>query len=155
MSAPARRVQAGCRRAPVRLVKQGRRAAPRRVQRGLAALLAGGIVAGALVSLVLLEQVVLAQSAFRLARVRAELARAEQRHEELLLEAARLESPDRIERVARRELGMTDARGLDYILADVHIPPGARLAREPAGGTSVVGGAAAGDTSGAAEAGGW
>lgn len=157
MSALARRTGTRPRRAPVRPVRSARparRRAARGARRGVAALLSGGLVAGALVALVLLEQVVLAQSAFRLARVRAELARAEERHEELLLEAARLESPDRIERVARRELGMTDPQGLDYILADVRIPPGARLAQEPGEATSVVGGAAA-DGARAAEAGGW
>jgi cell division protein FtsB len=79
-------------------------------------LLGGAIVAG-----VLLEQVVLAQSAFELAELRQNLAAAETRHEELLLEAANLDSATRIERYARNSLGMVEpAPGtIEYIVADV------------------------------------
>ncbi len=81
--------------------------------------LAGIILAGAIVVGVLLEQVVLAQSAFKLAKIRKEVAEAEELHQELLLEAARLESPGRIERVARRDLAMVEPTGVEYIVADV------------------------------------
>ena len=150
MSAAARRVTVS---APAPSRRRARARPAPKTRRKLAAPLAAALVAGARVALVLLEQVVLAQFSFRLAQVRAELARAEARNEELLLEAARLESPDRIERVARRALGMTDPEALYYILADVRIPPGARLAGIPNEASSVVGGAAVG--AGTAGAEGW
>ena len=79
-------------------------------------LLGGAIVVG-----VLLEQVTLAQSAFELAELRNDLVAAEARHEELLLEAANLDSATRIERYARRSLGMVDPApgSIEYIVADV------------------------------------
>ena len=103
-----------------------------------------GIAVLAIVVGVLLEQVVLAQSAFKLARVREKLVTQEQRHQDLLLEATRLEGSDRIERYARDVLGMVDAKatGANYIVADVHVrdplkPPGRRQS-----GVSAVGQAA-------------
>lgn len=79
-------------------------------------LLGGAIVVG-----VLLEQVTLAQSAFELAEIREDLVAAETRHEELLLEAANLDSATRIERYARSSLGMVDPApgSVEYIVADV------------------------------------
>ena len=79
-------------------------------------LLGGAIVAG-----VLLEQVTLAQSAFELAEIREDLVAAETRHEELLLEAANLDSATRIERYARNSLGMVEPApgSIEYIVADV------------------------------------
>ena len=79
-------------------------------------LLGGAIVAG-----VLLEQVTLAQSAFELAEIREDLVAAETRHEELLLEAANLDSATRIERFARNSLGMVEPApgSIEYIVADV------------------------------------
>jgi cell division protein FtsB len=82
----------------------------------------GGIVAVAVVFGVLLEQVVLAQSAFKLTRVRERLAAAEERHQELLLQAAKLESSDRIARFARDELGMVEPGPgeVQYLSADIY-----------------------------------
>lgn len=80
----------------------------------------GGVIAiVAVVFAVLLEQVVLGQSAFKLAELRKELVAAEAEHEELLLEVAKMESPDRIERYARINLGMTDPAAVEYIVADL------------------------------------
>ena len=72
---------------------------------------------------VLLEQVVLAQSAFKLARVRERLVTEEQRHQDLLLEATRLEGSGRIERYAREVLGMVESKpqSTNYLIADVHL----------------------------------
>lgn len=89
----------------------------RRVVLGFAA----GIAVVAVIFFVLLEQVVLAQSAFRLERLRERVARAEARHEELLLQAATLESPVRIEAFARNHLGMVDPdpATVEYVVADI------------------------------------
>lgn len=94
------------------------------IQRGKSRKLApativGAIVAATLLFGVLLERVALSQSAFKLWDIRKELALEEERHEELLLEAARLESPARIERYARTRLGMIDPETVEYIVADI------------------------------------
>ncbi len=78
------------------------------------------IVAGAVIFGVLMEQIVLAQSAFKLSDLNKKMSAAESRHEELLFEAARLESPGRIERYARTKLGMVDPPVVNYIVAAVH-----------------------------------
>lgn len=86
---------------------------------------------------VLLERVVLAQSAFKLAQIRDQLVAAEERQEELLLEASRLASPDRIEYFARSALGMVDASIVEYIVADVPAVdglPALRLGSRDVGG---------------------
>ena len=85
---------------------------------------AGAIFAAAIVAAVLLEQVVLAQSAFHLSDLRRDLQAAEERQEELLLEAAQLDSSARIERYARENLGMVDPvpGGIQYIVADIKQP---------------------------------
>ena len=103
-----------------------------------------GIAALAIVVGVLLEQVVLAQSAFKLARVREELVTEEQRHQDLLLEATRLEGSDRIERYARDVLGMVDANsiGLNYIVADVHVRDPLKTPGRRQSGVSAAGQAA-------------
>jgi cell division protein FtsL len=101
----------------------------------------GGILTLAVVFGVLLEQVVLAQSAFKLASVREEVVEAEARHQKLLLEAAELESSDRIEQFARKELGMVNpAPGqVQYLSADIYPRttrgrvPGVRRGLTPAG----------------------
>src|ERR671918_869031 len=82
-----------------------------------------GIAVFAVVVGVLLEQVVLAQSAFKLARVREMLITEEQRHQNLLLEATRLEGSGRIERYAREVLGMVESKpqSTNYLIADVHL----------------------------------
>ncbi len=104
--------------------RKSRRLIKRRAQRRFAPLaIAVTICVAAVVFGVLLEQVILAQSAFKLERVRESTAREQARHEELLLESARLESPARIERYARIDLGMVDPSSVEYIVADVIRPP--------------------------------
>lgn len=109
--------------ARLKVVRRGSRKLIKRDRsRRLASLaILGGIVAIAVVFGVLLEQVVLAQSAFKMTRVRERLAEAEERHQELLLQAATLESSDRIERFARDELGMVEPGPGDvqYLSADI------------------------------------
>ena len=80
----------------------------------LAAICAAAVVVG-----VLLEQVVLAQSAFKLAEIRRAIASAQARNQELLLETTELASPARIERYARRRLGMVEPAGYEYVVADL------------------------------------
>ncbi|MDQ3646935.1 MAG: cell division protein FtsL [Actinomycetota bacterium] len=91
------------------------------------------ICAAAVIAGVVLEQVVLAQSAFKVVRLRDRTAAAEARHEELLLEAARLEAPGRIERVAREEIGMIDAPAPSYIVADIKVRSSFGLAQRSHG----------------------
>ena len=86
------------------------------------------IVVLAIVAGVLLEQVMLAQSAFRLSDINKSLASAEARQEELLAELAELESPGRIERYARTQLGMTDPAVVEYIVANVRLGTDNRIA---------------------------
>ena len=106
---------------PLRVVRKKTRGLIKRAggRRLAPTALIGAILAGAIVVGVLLEQVVLAQSAFKLARIRTEVAAAEELHQELLLDAARLESPGRIERVARQDLSMVEPIGVEYIVADI------------------------------------
>ncbi len=75
----------------------------------------------AIVAAILLEQVALAQSAFHQSDLRSRLEAAESEHEELLLEAAQLDSAARVERYARETLGMVDPEptSVQYIVADV------------------------------------
>jgi cell division protein FtsB len=84
------------------------------------------LLGGAIVMGVLLEQVVLAQSAFELAKLRKDVVAAEATQEELLLQAARLDSATRIERYARRSLGMVDPApgSVEYIVANVRTGDG-------------------------------
>ena len=90
------------------------------MSRAIPYVIGGAIAIVAVVFAVLLEQVVLGQSAFKLAELRKSLIAAEAQHEELLLEAAKMESPDRIERFARLQLGMTDPVSVEYIVADIN-----------------------------------
>ena len=101
--------------------------------RRISVYVAGGILASAIVAAVLLEQVVLAQSAFHLSDLRRDMQVAEEKHEELLLEAAQLDSSARIERYARENLGMVDPvpGGVQYIVADIKQP---KKVREGLGG---------------------
>lgn len=96
----------------------------------------GTIAAVAIVFGVLLEQVVLAQSAFRLSAIRKDLTSEEARHEELLLESAKLDSSTRIERFARDVLGMVDPlpASVQYIVADVGNRAANEAERAPAKG---------------------
>ncbi len=88
------------------------------------------LLIGATVATVLLEQVVLAQTGFKRAQLRDRVVVAEARHAELVLRAARLGSPERIERVAITELGMTypAPSEVKYIVANVRQKSGAKLA---------------------------
>lgn len=95
------------------------------------AIIVGVISVVVLVVGVLLEQVVLAQSAFKLSGIRQELAQAEELQEELRLEAARLESPARIEAYARDRLGMVEPLEVDYIVVDVRTASRSKLAGLP------------------------
>ena len=88
------------------------------------------VIAGVILG-VLLEQVTLAQTAFRLSHLRTELSAEDARHEELLLEAAKLGSPDRIEAHAREILGMIDPVTIEYIVADVYEGTARRYERGP------------------------
>jgi cell division protein FtsL len=121
------------------LVRAGSR---RLVSYGIAAT----IVVLAVVFAVLLEQVVLAQSAFKLKGIQDRLIAAESRHKELMLESARLESSERIERFARDELGMVepDMSSVGYIQADVIGPDGSRIAEGTSPPDADVPGTAAG-----------
>lgn len=124
-----------------RLIKRGRgtRFAPIAV--------VGAILVGAVIFGVLLEQVVLAQSAFKLSQIDKRLQTAEAKHEELLLTAARLEAPGRIEHYARVKLGMIDPPVVQYVVADVPRRMSRRLAATNPGGTL----AATGEASAAGE----
>jgi cell division protein FtsL len=137
-------------RPPLQVIRRGSRNLIKRSQsrRLVPFVLLGGILALAVVFAVLLEQVVLAQSAFKLASVREQVADAEARHQKLLLEAAKLESSDRIEQFARAELGMVDPSPdqVEYVSADIFPrarrgrAPGRRMAGElPAGGATAAG----------------
>jgi hypothetical protein len=137
VSARAAQLRSTPRRADLKVVRRRHRALIKRTPRSklLVTSVAGAIVAGAILFGILLEQVVLAQSAFKLTRVRERLVAAEARHEELLLEAASLDSAARIERYARDVLGMVDPLPVqvNYIVADLGTRPfkrvgGARLA---------------------------
>jgi hypothetical protein len=81
---------------------------------------------------VLLEQVVLAQSAFKMSRLRGELSAAETRHQELLLEATKLESPRRIERFARTELALVEPEAVSYLVSDAALAGDGRRVRRSA-----------------------
>jgi len=137
VSARAAQLRSTPRRADLKVVRRRHRALIKRTPRSrlLVASVAGMIVAGAILFGILLEQVVLAQSAFKLTKVRERLAVEEARHEELLLEAASLDSAARVERYAREVLGMVDPSPgqVRYIVADLGTRPlkragGARLA---------------------------
>jgi cell division protein FtsL len=117
-------------RAPLELVKRkGRRLVKKkRNTRSAPLIIVATILVGAVIFGVLLEQVVLAQSAFRLSQINEQLDAAESKHEELLLNAARLEAPGRIESYARTRLGMVDPAHVEYIVADVPRRHGRRFA---------------------------
>jgi cell division protein FtsL len=137
VSARAAQLRSTPRRANLKVVRRRHRSLIKRTPHSklVVATIAGAIVAGAILFGILLEQVVLAQSAFKLTKVRERLVAEEARHEELLLEAASLDSSARIERYAREVLGMVDPGPgqVNYIVADLGTRPlkrasGARLA---------------------------
>ncbi len=89
----------------------------------------GAIGVVAVIFAILLEQVVLAQSAFELSRLRSDLATVQARHERAMFDASQLESPERIERYARDELGMIEPPVSEYVVADVKAPRSPGLAQ--------------------------
>ena len=140
------------RRAGLHLVKRKRR---RLIKRGRGTRFAplvvlGAICVGAVIFAVLLEQVVLAQSAFKLTQVNERLEVARAKHESLLLTAAKLEAPGRIENYARTRLGMVEPTVVEYIVADVPRRMNQRLAStRPGGSLPATGQAAAASAEGA------
>ena len=76
---------------------------------------------------VLFARVVLVKTSFKLQRIQEDLTAAEELHEELMLEAAKMESPARIERTARA-MGMVEPPTVNYIVADVPRREQARFA---------------------------
>ena len=88
----------------------------------------GVIAVVAIVAGVLITQVVLAQSAYTLQEINKKLTQAEAHQEELLAQMALLESPGRIERYARTNLGMVAPTTIEYIVADVKTGSDNRLA---------------------------
>jgi cell division protein FtsL len=141
--AQVRRRRSRASRPPLRVVRRkSRNLLVRGESRRLApVVIVSAIVVMAVVVGVLLEQVVLAQSAFKLAQIRESVVAAEEKHQDLLLEAAKLESTDRIERYAREVLGMVepDPALVNYLIADVHTGDRFRVARGRAGGTPPIG----------------
>lgn len=136
--ARSRRHLGVARRRSGRLLVRGdsRRAAP--------LVVASILVAAVMITGVVLEQVLMAQSAFKLTESRARLAEAESRHEDLVLEATRLENPSRIEVFARDRLGMVDPNPLltQYLVADIDLDDDARLAGRGPSRLSTTGAAA-------------
>lgn len=117
----------------VRRKKRGliKRAHSRKIAPALVLL---GILIAATIGTILLEQVVLAQSAFKLAAIRKEVEIAEEQHSQLLLQAAKLGSSERIKKVAVQDLGMVypeEAGGVQIIVANVHSTWSSRLAQSP------------------------
>ena len=113
------------RKPQLKVVKKPRKPTKKNAEkRGVSGIIVGAVLAGGIVAAILLEQVVLAQSAFHLSDLRNRLEAAEEKHEVLLMEAARLDSPSRIERYARETLGMVDPgpEGVQYIVADIKQP---------------------------------
>ena len=110
----------------LKVVKRKKRKLIKRSVQGrkITVLIAGAIVTAALIAAILLEQVVLAETAFHLSDLRNRLEAAEEQHEILILDAARLDSPARIERYARENLGMLEPvpGGVQYIVADIKGP---------------------------------
>lgn len=116
--------------ADLRVVRRrGRSLIKRSGSRKTAPLVIVGVIAVvAIVAGVLLEQVVLAQSAYKLQAINKRLTAAETRQEELLADMALLESPGRIERYARVNLGMVAPTNVEYIVAKVKVGSDNRLA---------------------------
>jgi cell division protein FtsL len=130
--------------APLALVRRRSRSLIRRGAGTRLAPLAAlaGVCVAALLFGVLLEQVILAQSAFKLARVRRQMTAAEVRNEELTLEVTKLASPTRIERHARRVLGMVAPSDVEYVVAAVRAREPRIARRQVPDGRSELGAAA-------------
>ena len=86
-------------------------------------LVVGAILLVATVFTVLLEQVLLAQTGFKMAQLRDRMVAEEAEHAELMLQAAKLGSSERIERYAIEHLGMVYPAKIEYIVADVRSAP--------------------------------
>ena len=116
--------------ADLRVVRRrGRTLIKRSGSRKTAPLVIAGVIAVvAIVAGVLLEQVVLAQSAYKLQAINKRLSAAETLQEELLADMALLESPGRIERYARVNLGMVAPTNVEYIVAKIKVGSDNRLA---------------------------
>ena len=119
-------------RTPLTLARRSKRGLIKRhSQRRFAPLvIVAVLLVCATVFTVLLEQVILAQTGFKMAQLRERVVAAESRHAELVLRAAKLGSPERIERVAITELGMTypAPSSVKYIVANVRPNPATKLA---------------------------
>lgn len=119
-------------RSPLRVVGRSRKNLVKRgKQRRVAPMLVlATILVIATIFAVLLEQVVLAQTGFKMAQLRDELVEAEAKQAELVLQAAKLSSSERIERYAITDLGMVRAERVEYIVADVRTTTDQRLAED-------------------------
>lgn len=119
-------------RTPLGIVRRSKKGLIKRhSQRRFAPLLIVAVLlVSATVFTVLLEQVILAQTGFKMAQLRERVIAAESRHAELVLRAAKLGSPERIERVAITELGMTypGPNEVRYIVANVRPNAATKLA---------------------------
>lgn len=132
--APARSARPSTqrRKSHLRVVRRRSRGLIKRspARRAAPLVITAGIVVAAVVSAVLLEQVLMAQSAFKLGKIRTRLTAAETRHNELMLEATRLEGDARIQEYAREVLGMVraDPDASVYIVAPIKASGPRRLA---------------------------
>lgn len=124
------KVRSTARKPQLKVVKRKSRKLIKRSLEGrkITVLIVGAIFTAALIAAILLEQVVLAQSAFQLSDLRNQLEAAEEKHEILILDAAKLDSPARIERYAKENLGMLEPLpgGVQYIVADIKTPKNIR-----------------------------
>lgn len=108
MAVAARRLEEVARRRPATRTRRpspaGRRATARHTPRArrLPFLLFALVVVSAMVLLLASAQALVAQSAFHIAELRDRVDRIENDHSRLRLDAARLSSPERIVRTARR-----------------------------------------------------
>lgn len=102
-------------RQSLKLVKDDRRKVRRRIPWPV---VIGLVCVFTVIFGVLIARVVLVKTSFKLQKIQEELVAAEEMHEELILEAAKMESPARIERVAR-SMGMIDPATVNYIVADI------------------------------------
>jgi cell division protein FtsL len=114
-AAPAPRPKPAPRRPPLRVVPPDY--VPPRVRRRRARLFVAGLstlVALGLFGIVSLH-VALTQGQFRLEQLEAEADAQQTRYEQLRLQVAELESPDRIVAVAQERLGMVSPPGVTYL----------------------------------------
>jgi cell division protein FtsL len=130
--APAPRPRPAPKRPPLRVVPPDY--VPPRVRRRRARLFVAAVatlVALGLFGIVSLH-VALTQGQFRLERLEAQADAQQTRYEQLRLQVAELESPDRIVAVAQERLGMVSPPGVTYL------SPSGPVSDEPAGNTAGV-----------------